>query len=200
MPQLLLMRHGKASQGAGLADRERPLTPRGRRDCELTGAALPGGYRPGPHPVLAGPAHARDAGGAAAGIGEVSDVDFLDALYDHPGDYTGVVAANGAQLRTPAGHRPQPGGPGDRAHADRRGRQPRSARIHPRQIPDQRRRGDRLRRRLARLEPLSRPAGGVPDAARAMACGDSGDAGSISPTRRPGLMPRRRRQGMAARR
>jgi phosphohistidine phosphatase len=95
MPQLLLMRHGKTAQADSLADRERPLTPRGRRDCEMIAPAIARDYRP--DRILCSPAlRTRETLAALLpGIGEVSDITFLEELYDHPGDYTDVLAANG---------------------------------------------------------------------------------------------------------
>lgn len=95
MPQLLLMRHGKAVQNDRVADRERGLTARGRRDCELIAPAIARDFRP--DRILCSPSlRTRETLAAILpGIGEVSDVTFLEDLYDHPGDYTDVVAANG---------------------------------------------------------------------------------------------------------
>ena len=84
MPQLLLMRHGKAVQGAGLADRERRLTPRGRRDSEAMAKVLARDFRP--DRILCSPAvRTRETLAAVlAGVGEATEVIFLDALYNRP--------------------------------------------------------------------------------------------------------------------
>ena len=91
------MRHGKAVQADGLADRERPLTPRGRRDCEMIAPAIAQDYRP--DRILCSPVlRTRETLAAMLpGIGEVSDIRFLEELYDHPGDYAGVISANGRE-------------------------------------------------------------------------------------------------------
>ncbi|MFF5261969.1 SixA phosphatase family protein [Actinomadura viridis] len=43
MPSLIVLRHAKAAAGLGLADIDRPLTDRGRRDAAETGEWLRGG-------------------------------------------------------------------------------------------------------------------------------------------------------------
>jgi phosphohistidine phosphatase len=95
MPQLLLMRHGKAEQNDALTDRERKLTTRGKRDSEAIGTAIGRSYRP--DRILCSPARRTRETLAAIlpGIGEVADVTFLEALYDAPGDYIRVLAENG---------------------------------------------------------------------------------------------------------
>jgi phosphohistidine phosphatase len=95
MPQLLLMRHGKAAQNDKIADRDRPLTARGRRDSEAIGRALDKGFRP--DRMLCSPALRTKETLAAllSVLGAIADVALVDDLYDHPGDYTDVVAANG---------------------------------------------------------------------------------------------------------
>ncbi|REE97530.1 SixA phosphatase family protein [Thermomonospora umbrina] len=40
MPTLIVLRHAKAAEGAGLADIDRPLAPRGGRDAAATGDRL----------------------------------------------------------------------------------------------------------------------------------------------------------------
>jgi phosphohistidine phosphatase len=95
MPQLLLMRHGKAVQGPGLVDRDRRLTPRGRRDSEAMAKVLARDFRP--DRILCSPAaRTRETLAAVlAGVGEATEVILLDALYQPPGDYIGVIAKNG---------------------------------------------------------------------------------------------------------
>ena len=94
MPQLLLMRHGKAAERDGAPDRERRLTPRGKRDSEAMGRVI--GERYPPDRILCSPAaRARETlESLFAGMGSKSEVWFVEDLYDPPGDYTGVIAAN----------------------------------------------------------------------------------------------------------
>jgi phosphohistidine phosphatase len=48
MPTLLVLRHAKAVTGLGLADIDRPLADRGKRDAAATGERLRGaGFQPG---------------------------------------------------------------------------------------------------------------------------------------------------------
>lgn len=99
MPQLLLMRHGKAAQTTTVADRERPLTPKGRRDCAAIAKAIARDFSP--DRILCSPAlRTRETLAALLpSIGAVSDVTFLEDLYDHPGDYADTIAANAGQSR-----------------------------------------------------------------------------------------------------
>jgi phosphohistidine phosphatase len=108
MPQLLLMRHGKAVERNSVADRERRLTARGRRDSEAIGLAMARTYRP--DRILCSPsARTRETLAVLLpGIGEVADVAFLDELYDPAGDYTDVIARNAgrAEQLLVIGHNP----------------------------------------------------------------------------------------------
>src|SRR5437763_1428923 len=99
MPQLLLMRHGKAVQTDAVADRERPLTPRGVRDTQAMGRTIVRDFRP--DRILCSPAlRTRETLAALLPeIGEVNDVDFVEDLYDAPGDYIAALAANGEAAR-----------------------------------------------------------------------------------------------------
>jgi phosphohistidine phosphatase len=94
MPQLLLMRHGKAAERDGALDRERRLTPRGRRDSEAMGRLI--GERYPPDRILCSPAtRTRETLETLfTGVGSKSDAWFVEDLYDPPGDYTGIIAAN----------------------------------------------------------------------------------------------------------
>jgi phosphohistidine phosphatase len=94
MPQLLLMRHGKAVERDGAGDRARRLTPRGMRDSAAMGVDIGHSFRP--DRILCSPAaRTRETLDALhAGLGQVADVWFVEELYDPPGDYTGIIAAN----------------------------------------------------------------------------------------------------------
>jgi phosphohistidine phosphatase len=94
MPQLLLMRHGKAVERTGVADRERGLTSRGRRDTETIGGLVARDYPP--DRILCSPSlRTRETLEALLpNLGEVSDIAFVEDLYDPPGDYVDVIAAN----------------------------------------------------------------------------------------------------------
>ena len=99
MPQLLLMRHGKAVERNSTPDRERPLTPRGRRDSEAIGPVIARDYRP--DRILCSPAlRTRETLDALLpALGPNRDVVFLEELYDPPGDYGDVIAANAGQAK-----------------------------------------------------------------------------------------------------
>jgi phosphohistidine phosphatase len=99
MPQLLLMRHGKAVERNGTADRDRSLTPRGRRDSEAIGTTIARDYRP--DRILCSPAlRTRETLDAVlASVGRASDIAFLEPLYDPPGDYREVIASNARYAR-----------------------------------------------------------------------------------------------------
>jgi phosphohistidine phosphatase len=112
---LVVMRHAKAVREAGLADEERPLTGRGRRDAALAGEWL---RQQGliPDLVLCSPAvrtmhtweHVRDALGVAGGGGGPV-VDYDRRLYWAGGDgLPGVVRETGADVRVLllVGHNP----------------------------------------------------------------------------------------------
>ena len=94
MPQLLLMRHGKAVQSDSIADRERALTPRGVRDTQAIARVIARDFHP--DRILCSPAlRTRETLAALLpAIGEVRDVAFVDELYDPPGDYVSVISAN----------------------------------------------------------------------------------------------------------
>jgi phosphohistidine phosphatase len=108
MPQLLLMRHGKAAQNEKFADRDRPLTPRGRRDSEVVGRALAHDFPP--DRILCSPASRTRETLAAltTALTAPFEVSFVDQLYDHSGDYTDIIAANaaGARRLLVIGHNP----------------------------------------------------------------------------------------------
>ena len=108
MPQLLLMRHGKAVQGDGVADRERALTRRGVRDSEKIARVIARDFPP--DRILCSPAlRTRQTLAAMTPvIGTVRDAIFLDDLYDPPGDYLAVLSANAdaAERLLVIGHNP----------------------------------------------------------------------------------------------
>ena len=95
MLRLLLLRHAKAVQAApGMADRERPLAPRGRRDAGLMGEAM--AAEP-PDLVLCSPAK-RSRETLAGVVGEFAKKPktvFVDALYEGGADYVKAIAAEG---------------------------------------------------------------------------------------------------------
>jgi phosphohistidine phosphatase len=83
LKQLLLMRHAAATgKSAGGTDRDRPLTPQGRRDADRLGRRLRADGA-SPDVVLCSPA--RRARETLAGLAEALDAlppaDFDDALY-----------------------------------------------------------------------------------------------------------------------
>jgi phosphohistidine phosphatase len=99
MPQLLLMRHGKAVERDRAPDRERRLTARGRRDSEAMGRVI--GDRHTPDRILCSPsARTRETLDALMpSFSGKPDVWFVEGLYDPPGDYTGLIAANAARAQ-----------------------------------------------------------------------------------------------------
>ncbi len=94
------MRHGKAVERDSAGDRERRLTPRGKRDCEAIGAIIGRDYQP--DRILCSPARrTRETLDALhlAAASHASDVWFVDGLYDAPGDYTSLIATNAGNAR-----------------------------------------------------------------------------------------------------
>ncbi len=83
MSQLVLLRHAKSSWPGGVADRDRPLAPRGERACETVGRFL-GRAGLGPELVLSSPARRATETAAlvldAAGCG--ADVRLDERLYE----------------------------------------------------------------------------------------------------------------------
>ncbi len=109
MPELLLLRHGKSSwDDAAGGDRDRPLAPRGRRDAEAMAALIARKYPP--DRVLCSPAkRTRETLGClGSAVGDDVPVEFIDALYDNPGDYTDAIGALGgeAERLLVVGHNP----------------------------------------------------------------------------------------------
>ena len=108
MPTLMLLRHAKSSWDDAVADRDRPLSARGRRDA---GAMMPAIARDHcPDRILCSPARRTRETLAALlpHIGEVSDITIVDDLYEHPGDYIDVIARHGgdAERLMVIGHNP----------------------------------------------------------------------------------------------
>jgi phosphohistidine phosphatase len=111
MPRLLLLRHAKSSWGdPGAADRDRPLSPRGRRAAALIAEAIVArGYRP--DRVLCSPARRTRETLAALTplLGADLSVVFADELYEPPpSNYRAAIAVGGedAQVLLVVGHNP----------------------------------------------------------------------------------------------
>ena len=85
MKRLRLLRHAKSSwDDPALADRDRPLAPRGRKGREtVQTVARRGGRTTGPRPVLAGTPGTADLRGCRPGMGS-PPVLFEEALYHAP--------------------------------------------------------------------------------------------------------------------
>ena len=111
MRDLLLLRHAKAAPGGpGVADRDRPLTPRGRRDAALVGAAIAADEMV-PDLVLCSPARrTRETLDAVlASLAPAPRVIVLDSLYGAAhGDYVGAIAEAGGHAKRllVVGHNP----------------------------------------------------------------------------------------------
>ncbi len=107
MPSLIALRHAKAAAGPGLADIDRPLTDRGRRDAAATGEWLRGAGL-APDLVLCSTAvRTRETlDGLAFATGEVS---FESAIYDNdPETLLSLVRETGDEIETLllVGHNP----------------------------------------------------------------------------------------------
>jgi phosphohistidine phosphatase len=111
MPRLLLLRHAKSSWGdPGLADSERPLAPRGRRNAAAIAKAIDAEGMT-PDKVICSPARRTRETLAALlpylpGEGRVT---IEPKLYDStPGDYVAAIARSGGNARTlmVIGHNP----------------------------------------------------------------------------------------------
>jgi len=109
MPELVLLRHGKSSwDDSGLADRDRPLSARGRRDAAAMAAVIAADHPP--DRILCSPTR-RTRETLAALLAELGDepaISIEDELYGPQGDYSGVVAARGGDARRllVVGHNP----------------------------------------------------------------------------------------------
>ena len=111
MPRLLLLRHAKSSWAdASLADRDRPLSPRGRHAAALMAAEI---ERRGLHPdrILCSPAkRARETLAALLPhLGDEARIAITASLYEpSSGDYCAIIAGRGADARTllVIGHNP----------------------------------------------------------------------------------------------
>lgn len=111
MRHLLLMRHAKAEPGAaGVADRNRPLAPRGLRDAALVGAALAADALT-PDLVLCSPARRtrQTLDAVLERLSATPEVRIVDALYGAGEEtYAGVIADLGgaAERLMVVGHNP----------------------------------------------------------------------------------------------
>lgn len=110
MPTLMLLRHGKSSwDEPGLADRDRPLNARGRRDAETMAAVIAQDHWP--DRILCSPA-LRTRQTLAALIPHLADESIIaitDRLYEAGGeDYRHVIVAEGgdSQRLLVIGHNP----------------------------------------------------------------------------------------------
>ena len=92
---------------AGMADRDRPLAPRGHRDAALVGKAI--ADEP-PDLILCSPAKRtrETVTGILASLKTKPRVVYVDALYGAPGDYVKTIAENagGAERLLVVGHNP----------------------------------------------------------------------------------------------
>lgn len=107
---LIVLRHAKAAHVPGLADRERPLTDRGRQDAERAGETL---KRMGLSPdlVLCSPATrtTQTAELALAGLGSTPPVHFDGEIYEaYPDELLELVGRTDGEVSTLllVGHNP----------------------------------------------------------------------------------------------
>ena len=110
MRHLLLLRHAKAvSAERGMADRDRPLTPRGHRDARLIGAAIAADGPP--DLVLCSPSRRtrETLAGVLEKLAAEPKVVFATGLYEGQGStYAEAIAAqgDGAKRLLVIGHNP----------------------------------------------------------------------------------------------
>jgi phosphohistidine phosphatase len=111
MPRLLLLRHAKSSWAEpGMADRDRPLAPRGRRAAERMAAEMESmGLLP--DRILCSPARRtrETLAPLLPMLAEKNAVAILEALYESSADeYRGAIAANAgdAESLLVIGHNP----------------------------------------------------------------------------------------------
>ena len=109
MPTLLLMRHAKSDYPAGVADRDRPLAPRGERDATAAGLWLQAAF-PAIDQVIVSPARrAHETWTRVAPYLEVGEVQEDARVYDDWGaDLHEVVAGipDAARTALVIGHNP----------------------------------------------------------------------------------------------
>jgi phosphohistidine phosphatase len=112
MPRLLLLRHAKSSwDDAGLADIDRPLTPRGERGAALVGEAMRDrGYLP--DHILCSPAKRtrQTLDAIIPFLGEKLQIAIEDDLYHPPiKDYRAIIAKRAGDAKTllVIGHNPK---------------------------------------------------------------------------------------------
>lgn len=90
MKHLLLLRHTKAADADGMADRDRPLTERGRRDADLMGSVI--AAEP-PDLILCSPAQRtrETLAGVLRHLPDHAEPVFIDALYGSGTDYRDTI-------------------------------------------------------------------------------------------------------------
>jgi phosphohistidine phosphatase len=106
MRTLIVLRHAKAAHIPGLADRERPLTERGRRDAHRVGETL-AGMDLRPDLVLCSPATRTRQTAELALPG--ADITFEPAIYEaYPDELLTLLRGCGPEVRTLilVGHNP----------------------------------------------------------------------------------------------
>jgi phosphohistidine phosphatase len=103
MLRLLLLRHAKSSWAdPGMANRDRPLAPRGRRAAERMAGVIAARADLSPDRILCSPTRRtrETLAPLSSHIGDASRALFLDELYEPAaGDYRHVVASHGGSSR-----------------------------------------------------------------------------------------------------
>lgn len=101
MRELMLLRHGKSSwDESGVADRDRPLSARGRRDAKMMAAAIAADHPP--DRILCSPTRrTRETLGALIPhLADESIIAISDDLYAAgDADYCDVIVAHGGEAR-----------------------------------------------------------------------------------------------------
>lgn len=102
MHTLILLRHAKSDWPDGVADHERPLTERGRRDAPRTGAWLVAEGRVPERAAVSTAVRTRQTYALAAeAFGTEPETVFLDELYGaSPGDMLEVIRATPESVGT----------------------------------------------------------------------------------------------------
>lgn len=108
MAELLLMRHAKSLHPPGVADRDRPLAPRGQRAAALVGQTLASfGIKPGA--IVSSPARraADTARLVAESAGWEMSISEVDALYGSGvGELITALSSHSANFLLAVGHEP----------------------------------------------------------------------------------------------
>lgn len=103
MPRLLLLRHAKSSwTDPGLADSDRPLTPRGHRAAERMATVIAGDVKLLPDRILCSPARRtrETLAPLLTHLGNSSQVSVADELYGPAtADYRETIATRGGSAR-----------------------------------------------------------------------------------------------------